>query len=481
MKKLLHLLTANLKYLLLFYFLLQLSLLLKFPITYSSDSGYYFKLAEDCVAQHAIYPLPQHLYEDYVIAPLYINVLTFLLLISNSSITIGLFNIVLNFVQLYLLFRIAEQLAGEEAAKIAVILYMLYLNNLGLILVNLSDMFFTTLIMGSIWFWLCAEEPPALKNIFRFWFLFRLNSSSGNDTQKQVTAKSAVMQTSFGTNVSLCMSGFLCAASIAVRPVGWALALAYVIMYGIRFFGRQKTLNDAAVIFSGFGTFVLLFGIMVKLSFGEPVFSSDNGPLNILIGANDRANGAYQESVLEPGGIGYIPESSKLTYHQKQEIWKDAAYAWITHHPVKWILLMPGKIVHIFVWDDIAVSRLVSPDYNLYKFAKGIVTGNADANGRNTLSSTQFALWCVLQVIDHLFYYLVMCIFIFGLVKHLPDWFRDMNLCLLLLFVVIGIGITITAFGDARYKYPYMFIFFLFDAILIVKWIKGGRVFPYLV
>ncbi len=450
MRKLLSLLTANITYVLTGYFILQLLLLLKFPVAYANDSGYYFKLAQDCVAHSALYPLPQHLYEDYIIAPLYINVITLLLLVFNSSITIGLFNIVLNFTQLYLLFKITKHIAGMDIAKAAVILHMLYLNSLGMILLNLSDMFFTVLIMAGVYLWMLADSKS------------KTEIKAGN-----VAAK-ALARPGFLYFVS----GFLCAASIAVRPVGWALALAYAVIGGIRICRKGK-ISGPAVSLAGFAGFVLLFGLLMKLSFGEPVFSSDNGPLNILIGANDRANGAYQESVQEQGGIGYIPNPEKLTYHQKQAIWKDSAIVWIAHHPAKWLMLMPKKIFHIFAWDDIAVSRLVTPDFNLYKFVKQTITG-VSQTGVPPLYSAQFILWGVLQVMDHLFYYAVMFLFVFGLLKYRAVWIHDANLKLLLSFAVLGIAITITAFGDARYKYPYMFIIFLFDALFLSKRFSVG-------
>src|ERR1039457_2662582 len=103
MAKVLNILLSHFKYFLSFYFIIQILLLFRFPIQYTSDSGYYFKLAQDCISQRGIYPLPQHLFEDFIVAPLYVNVITLLLAIFNSSLTIGIFNIVLNALQILLL------------------------------------------------------------------------------------------------------------------------------------------------------------------------------------------------------------------------------------------------------------------------------------------------------------------------------------------------------------------------------------------
>ena len=146
MAKALNIFLSKFNYILSAYFIIQILLLFKFPINYSSDSGYYFKLAQDCISNHGLYPLPQHLFEDFIVAPLYVNIIAFLLLIFNSSVTIGIFNILLSAIQIFLLYKIVEKIINEKAARISVMLYILYLNNLGLELLNLTELFFTVFV-----------------------------------------------------------------------------------------------------------------------------------------------------------------------------------------------------------------------------------------------------------------------------------------------------------------------------------------------
>src|ERR1035437_10531724 len=124
MSKFINILLSNFKYILSLYFIVQISLLFNFPLHYTSDSGYYFKLAQDCISQGSIYPLPQHLFEDYIVAPLYVNLIALLLTGFNCSFTIGVFNIILNALQIFLLYKITTIIIDQKAARISVILYI---------------------------------------------------------------------------------------------------------------------------------------------------------------------------------------------------------------------------------------------------------------------------------------------------------------------------------------------------------------------
>ncbi|HSR17998.1 MAG TPA: hypothetical protein VLM39_07880, partial [Ignavibacteriaceae bacterium] len=78
------------------YLLVQFIYIIFFPVQYVSDARYYFKLAQDCIHFNSFYPAEIHLYENYIIAPLYVNLLVIVLSVYNSVLSIGLMNIVLN-------------------------------------------------------------------------------------------------------------------------------------------------------------------------------------------------------------------------------------------------------------------------------------------------------------------------------------------------------------------------------------------------
>ncbi|MDR3666383.1 MAG: glycosyltransferase family 39 protein, partial [Ignavibacteriaceae bacterium] len=299
MSKIINLLTANFKYLLVLYFIIQLSLLFKFPIHYTSDSGYYFKLAQDCLSHGGIYPLPQHLFEDYIVAPLYVNIVTLLLTIFNSSLTIGIFNIVLNTFQIFLLYKIASKIISRNVAVISVIMYIFYLNNLGLELLNLTELLFTVSISCCIYFYLKKKS----------WYFL--------------------------------LSGIFCGLSIAIRPLGWALVISMFALIIYKIYKKEVHWSVPLPILVGIFGIIILFGSITWLSFGKFVYTSNNGPLNILMGANDLANGGYSESVFEKGNAGYIEHRENYAFDQKEQFWLNQSLSWITSHPLKWVLLFP--------------------------------------------------------------------------------------------------------------------------------------------
>jgi hypothetical protein len=429
MSKIINFLLSKFKFILSLYFIIQIFLLFKFPLHYTSDSGYYFKLAQDCIVHQGIYPLPQHMFEDFIVAPLYVNIITLLLMLFNSTLTIGILNIVLNALQIFLLYKITIILINEKAARISVLLYILYLNNLGLVLLNLTELFFTVIISSGIYFYL-------KKNTW-----------------------------------SLLLSGIFCGLSLAIRPLGWALILSLFIIISYKIYKKEIPLSGFLYLSAGLLFTILSIGSITKSSFGEFVYTSDNGPLNMIMGANDNANGGYYEKVFEKGGAGYIDHPEKLSYIQKQEFWRNQTTLWITSHPVKWALLFPKKLIMMYAWDDISISRLIFNDFNLLNLMKAVKENVPMGITFNRYSTIQITIWALLQLIHHLFYFFILFFFIFGIIKYRKKVFTDINFNLLLLFMLFGIMMTLVAVGAPRYKYPYMFIIFIFNSLFISKYL----------
>jgi hypothetical protein len=429
MSRLVNYLTSNNKFVLTLYFIIQLSLLFKFPLHYTSDSGYYFKLAQDCITHRGMYPLPQHLFEDYIVAPLYVNIITILLTVFNSTLAIGILNIILNTLQIYLLYKITTLIINKNVALISVLMYILYLNNLGFILMNLTELLFTVTISSAIYFYLKK------------------------------------------TSWHLLLSGIFCGLSIAIRPLGWALVISFLALIIYKIYKKEIRYSSLCYLLTGIFTIVILFGSLTYFSFGKFVYTSDNGPLNILMGANDHSNGGYYENVFEKGDAGYIEHPEKLTFDQKEQYWMNQSLSWISAHPVKWIMLFPKKIFNMFAWDDISVSKLEFSNFTLFNFLKAVKEHIPLADILSGYTTLQILLWALLIIFHHLIYYFIIIFFIFGLIKFRTMIFNNLDFIMLLLFVFIGIIITLIAVGDPRYKYPYMFIIFIFNSLFISKYL----------
>jgi hypothetical protein len=275
------------------------------------------------------------------------------------------------------------------------------------------------------------------------------------------------------TSWSLLLSGIFCGLSIAIRPLGWALVISFLALIIYKIYKKEFRYSSLSYLLTGIFTIVLLFGSITYLSVGKFVYTSDNGPLNILMGANDHANGGYYENVFEKGEAGYLEHPEKLTFDQKEQFWMNQSLSWISAHPVKWIMLFPKKIFNMFAWDDISVSKLVFSNFTLFNFLKAIKEHIPLGNIVGGYTTLQILIWTLLILFHHLIYYFIIIFFIFGLIKFRTMVFNNPDFIMLLLFVSIGIIITLIAVGDPRYKYPYMFIIFIFNSLFISKYLTA--------
>ena len=151
--KLINYLTNNLKYVIIIYVTISLLLVFFLPIEYRSDSHRYFNLAQDCLQSNSFYPASQHLFSYYILAPLFLNILVVLLKISNSVFIISIFNLLLNSLQLLLIYKLSVKIFNKNIGTITVLLYIFYLNNLGFIVSNLTELLFGVLVLAALIFY----------------------------------------------------------------------------------------------------------------------------------------------------------------------------------------------------------------------------------------------------------------------------------------------------------------------------------------
>ncbi|MBI5726525.1 MAG: glycosyltransferase family 39 protein [Ignavibacteriales bacterium] len=409
------------------YVLLQLLLLFKFPLPYSSDSRYLYGLAQQCINAGKFYPLPEHLYHDYLVAPVFINLLVLLLKIWNSQYTIALFNIALNTAQIFLLFTITRKIFSRNIAVLSCVLYMLYLNNLGMVLMNFNDLLFNVLISAALL--LLMRE----------------------------------------TLTGMVLSGLLTGVAVGVRPVAWAFLLAVIVITLWEWKQKRASIRPIFAIFAGTAITIFMIGFIIKASTGTFVYTSNFSGLNIIIGANDDALGGFQPKVFDKGKSGYIENIESKTHEQREEFWKQKAFTWIQEHPFRWALLMPLKLIRMYITDDYNVSRLFFEKYSIYHVYRGIRYGEPIPIVDSGYSSAYFVLWAVVQVLHHIFFFWIVWTSIKALLKTRRIVIPNRYVRLLLLYCMGGIAMTLLAYGEARYKYPYLLTHFMFTAIYLSK------------
>jgi len=435
--KLINYLTNNLKYVIILYVSIQLLLVLLFPVEYRSDSAHYFKFAQDCLQANSFYPASQHLFSYYIFAPLFVNILVILLQISNSTIIISIVNLLVNSLQLLLIYKLSVNIFNRNVGAITVLLYILYLNNLGFLVSNLTELLYGVLVL----------------------IVFTFYIRKGNQ--------------------NYFISGLFLGASISVRPVGYTLLIAFILFFVYSKIKFNKSYPGIWII-SGVITFISVFGMFNYLHFGRFIFTSSTGPINILIGANDNATGGYKDEVFKPGNAGYLENADLMTYTEKNNFYTEKSFDWIISHPLKWLGLMPMKLVHTFIWDDITVSYLLDTgDWDFARFVKYLWNDKSLNNIMPNAPQSKRIIFFIVQAAHLFYYYFLMFFILIGLIFYMKNKIKDDIVLLILLYVLFGILMILITVGNIRFKYPFLIIMLPFAANFIYSiFCKQKNIYP---
>lgn len=431
MEKLIKFLISKIKYIVIFYFLLQIGMILTLDTYYKSDALYYYQLAKECIDQNEFYPAQNHLYEDYIVAPLYINAIILLLKLYDSTVAISLFNLFIILLQIFFLYKITLSLFSETTARLTILIYIIYLNTLGMMIQNYTELFFLLLITCSIYF-------------------YYLNK-----------------------NIYFILSGLFIGAAIAVRPIGWALLLAMISIQVLSSIKSREVLFKFFYFYAGILIFIILFGSFTLSHFGKFEFASTTGPVNLLIGANDNATGGFNSELFEKNNAGYIQSPESLTYIQKGEFYQHKAIEWISENPIKWLSLAPLKLLHSFGWDDIALTSLLGyENTNFLKVLKVLFTERDINKALPNTSLNEKVFYSLVLVIYHLFYYLLLIAMSLGTFNLFKQKLNSDSTNLLLLFSLFASLMIMITVGTPRYKYPMFILMLPFAAYYLEMKIK---------
>jgi hypothetical protein len=330
-----------------------------------------------------------------------------------------MFNLVVILLQILLLYKISLKIFSERIASLTLLLYILYLNTIGLMLQNYTELFFLLLITASV-------------------YCYLLNNK-----------------------VYLILSGIFLGGAIAVRPAGWAFLLAFITIQIFRSIKDKKILTNYIYVYAGTVIFIFLFGEFTLLHFGKFEYTSTTGPINLLLGAHDDATGAFNSTVLERGKAGYIDDPESLTYNQKGEFYYDEAIKWIKENTIKWVSLAPLKFLHSYGWDDIALSSLIGfSDTNFLRTVRILVSDRDFDKALPSITLTDKALYFSILIISHLYYYLLLFAAILGIYHVFKKKLNTNVISLILLFSVFATLMIMITVGTPRYRYP-MFILML--------------------
>jgi len=262
-------------------------------------------------------------------------------------------------------------------------------------------------------------------------------------------------------NIYLILSGIFLGGAIAVRPLGWALLLAFISIQIFTSFKNKKILFNYFYIYSGTLLFIILFEGFTYSHFGKFEFTSTTGPVNLLLGANDDATGGFNSLVLEKGKAGFIEDPDALTYIQKGEFYQVQAIKWILENPIKWFSLTPLKFLHSYGWDDISLSSLLGyNDTNFLRVMRMLFSERDIDNALPKSNLTEKAFYFSVLLSSHFYYYSMLFAIILGIYYFIKKKLNNDLTSLILLFSLFATLMIMITVGAPRYKYP-MFILLL--------------------
>lgn len=396
-------------------------------LPFISDSFTYLTFAQAALAEHTFYPNPSSIFSDWLVAPVYINFLVGLLKIGGPSLIL-VFNILLNSLQLILVYKIVEKLQDMRTAVVASVMYIVYLNNLGLILLNLTELAFGVFILLSIYLFLLTPR-----------FL----------------------------NGLLC--GCAAGLAIGVRPTAWALLIAIAIIYVIQIYQRKAAHKKIAGIVLGVLCYVIPMGLLSMSNIHRFEFSSTTGPANLIMSANPKAKGVFDPDFFHTDSV----YQTKKTYVERNEYLMERSTRYIQENPEKWLALIPRKVYSTFVSDGWAIPPLLyTHELDLNGYLKNKNSVREKLHSRSMLF--QSAFW-TLNVWQQLIYTFIFVLFVYQLILFTKSIFMKgklvgYNELLINLFIMGSIALSIlSSVGNPRYKYNFVILAIILISPIVVK------------
>lgn len=387
------------------------------PVPFISDSANYVSYARLAIQQQTWYPNPGSINSAWIVAPVYINYIEAILRIFGSEYVILWFNIILNMMQMALVALITRRLYGNKTAMVAATIYMLYLNNLGLVMLNLTELMFGIFILLSIWLF-TAEK----------------------------------------TNINALFCGLAAGLAMGVRPTASALVMAFILLYLYDLYTKTASHKRIALILAGFTLYCIAMGSLSWHNIHRFEITSTTGPSNLIMSANDKAKGTFD-------GQFFKTDSTYLaikTYPERDQYLKQRSIQYIKDHPLKWIALIPRKIYSTFIADGWTIEYLLHSDrWNINTYLKGDALVKQEFKALPLWFKIKFWIYNIWQ---QLIYAAIMILFLYQLIRLFRAKASPTEY-IINLFIVIGVALSIiTSVGTPRYKYN-----FLIAAIVLVS------------
>lgn len=390
------------------------------------DSKNYLRLAYRIIESGQWYPnyldIHPYIYENdysyYIHSPGYVNYLAFCLMIVKSVKGVLFINILINAILGYELFYIGKKYFNEKTAYIVLFLFSIYPTNYAIILLTGNELIYTMSVFTIILLYLKDKT------------------------------------------LYIILSGILTGYANWMRPF---LPVLLMVICFIAYFCKDNLkhkVKNISIFILSLGLTIFIIGYSTYQRFDSFIIQSTTGGYNLLVGANDKADGSFSKLVFQKGNLGYITPSDNLTTVQLDQIWRKRAIHWIENHPVQWMSLFPKKFFYMYIHDSHAMNTL-----------SGNIEESVQSKEYTLKMIHNFPKYSVFQWLlfyNQLFYMVCITISLIGVYFIIKEKNRMGQA--LLLFWIMGTAMNLILIGGSKFHYPYMPVILLCTSFVISKY-----------
>ena len=158
--------------------------------------------------------------------------------------------------------------------------------------------------------------------------------------------------------------------------------------------------------------------------------------------ANDETWAGPNMGFFHPGNSAYIENADKLTFAEKDSIWKARAIQWVKNNPQRYLSLAPQRFLRAYALDYWSLQDVFEDN----QYEKAIHSANPEVALRNLRLK---------QMMVSVPYYIILALFVFALLKKRKELFTSKGIILIISALYMGT----TFFFVAEHRGHYAFLF----------------------
>ena len=270
------------------------------------------------------------------------------------------------------------------------------------------------------------------------------------------------------------------AAGAILAYANWArpLAIAFIVAILWFFLYNGAKLRQYIKLLGAFAATALVLTTFTYLNCGEFIYQPTIASGNFLMGANEFADGSYNNEIFLEGNAGHLtPEEKREMGPEKiNEFFNGIAKDWIKENPIEYLKLLPKKLFYFLATETYAGSVY----FDNKKMTGGIayiheLVSIFNGNGNRSLQFGDIVI-----IYTQGFYMIILALFLAGVVYSMKKgYWRSMSF--LYGAFLIGVASALYTVGAARYRFPYIFVMIItaaafVDAVIIRRKNKSKKI-----